>query len=483
MEEIVLGKNSRKQIINGINKLADTVKATLGPHGKTVVIGNHLGEPRSTKDGVSVAKAIELKDPVENMGVTMARESASKTADEAGDGTTTSTVLTQSFINEGAQLLDEGIPYKEIKSIINEAIPRVVKSIKDAATIVDVNNIIDVATVSANNDRKIGELIQMAYTESVNVKVTPSDDIHDRIEVLDGIVYPVSYLDPQFVTDEARNIAEHDDAFVLLLNGKLNDFETIHGVIKHAINHNKALVIFTEFVLEDVMTLLKRNHLGNVVKLLPIKTPGFAKYRREYLLDISAVTGATLIDVNTYKGRVSPNALGIISNVKVESNKTILLPIEQDGIETRINQLLDRASTDIDDHAKTMIRDRIENLNGTVATIKVGGRSELEMKERYDRVEDAVMAVSSALEEGVVPGGGTTLREISKGDYHPMIKAVLNSPYSTIIANGESKTNLDNLSSNIIDPAKVTRCALENAASIAVTILGTEAVVLNRLLW
>lgn len=484
MKEIILGEDSRKKIIEGVNKLANTVKCTLGPHGKTVVIGNDIGQPYSTKDGVSVAKYVELKDPVENMGVIMARGAADKTATEAGDGTTTSTVLTQAFIKAGSYLLDEGVPYKEVKDIITNAVPNIVNKLKNEATLIDANNVIDVATVSANNDRKIGELIQMAYSQSLNVKVEESDDIEDKIKVIDGIVYPVSYLDPQFITDEARNVAEYDESLVLLLSGKLTSFKTVESCLKHAMSKSLPLVIIVEYIHDDVMTLLKRNHLGGVLNVLPVKTPGFAKYRREYLLDISAVTGAQVIDISNLKTPVSPNALGTLANIKVETGKTILLPVEQDGIGTRINQLLDRAQTDIDDHAKTMIRERIENLNGSVATIKVGGRSELEMKERYDRVEDAVRAASSALEEGVIPGGGMTLLKIAdKGDFHPIIQAVLKAPYQTIIENGESPENLANLPKTVVDPVKVTRCALENAASIAVNILGTEAVVLNRLTW
>lgn len=482
MEEILLGKNSRDKLLKGINKLANAVKVTLGPNGKTVILQDEHGKPYNTKDGVSVAKAIKLKDSVENIGVQMVKEVAKKTADEAGDGTTTATVLIQSFINEGINFLNNGGNYNDLKDIFNKSIPSIIKKLKLSANIIDSSNIIDVATISANNDSKIGEMIQIAFNYSNIVKVEKSKELEDKIDFIEGSVYPVTYFSKLFITDESKGISELKNPKVLLLDCELNDISKIDNILHYCNEHQEPLLIITESIGLDDLKLLETNQINGALKLLPIKTPGYAQYRKEYIKDISSLTGATI--VNNLSRGVSIESLGNLKAVISKSDNTILIPKDSENINDRINQLIELKKHESDDYSREVLQNRIDNLNGKVSIIKVGGRSEIEMIERFDRYDDAVKASSSALEEGIVKGGGLALYSISKNNkYHPIINNTLESPTKTIIDNGTPSSILSNLSDNVVDPVKVTRCALENAASIALVILGTEAIVLNEYLW
>lgn len=480
--ELYRGENARTKLLEGINELANTVKVTLGPSGNTVILHNTEGKPFITKDGVSVAKAFETKDIVANIGAQMAKEAAKKTADEAGDGTTTSTVLIQSFINEGFNYLKKGGTYNDLKRIFNESIPAIVDDLRLSATTVTPSNIVDVATVSANNDSKIGEIIQMAFNHSHIVKVKEGRDAEDKLEFLEGSKYDTTYMSKAFITDEKKNTAELKDAKVLLLNGKLTDLKPFKRVLDYCHQNDTPLVIICEFISEKIIKLLEANHINKAVSILPIKTPGFAQYRKEYIKDIQAITGADI--VSTAERLVSPTSLGDVALITATPNYTTIVPKNEDAITERITNLLVLRDSDIDDYSKDVLNRRIEILNGKICVIKVGGNSELEMKERYDRYDDAVLASTSALEEGVVQGGGLALYKISESyKYHDLIRNALKAPTKTIIANGASPDIIDNLPSNIIDPVKVTRCALENSASIALTILGVEAIPLPRYLW
>jgi chaperonin GroEL len=482
MEEITLGKESRDKLLSGINKLANTVKVTLGPSGNTVIIADEKGKPYNTKDGVSVSNYIKLKDPIENIGIQLIKEAARKTADEAGDGTTTSTVLIQSFIQEGIKFLDSGGTYNEIKEIFATCIPDIVHNLKLMSTTISENNIKDVATISANNDINIGELVQVAFNYSTNVKVEEGNAIKDSIEFIEGVSYPVTYHSKAFITDESKGIAELDNPQVLLLDCKLDNINKIVKIIKHCNKLELPLVIITEFISDDVLRLLETNQINGSLKLLPIKSPGYAQYRKEYIKDISILTGATI--VNDLNNEPYPSVLGELKTATCKREETLLIPVDTDLIGGRINDLLSLSNQpDIDDYGKKMLLERINNLNGTLSIIKVGGKSDIEMKERYDRIEDAVFAVSSALEEGVIPGGGITLYKLSYRYDHPIIYNTLRSPNKIINENGASVDPNEELSRDIVDPLKVTRCALENSASVALTILGTEAIVLNEYLW
>lgn len=481
MEEIILGKEARDKLLKGIDKLANAVKVTLGPNGKTVIVHNEKGEPYNTKDGVSVSRKIKLKDPIENIGAQMVKQVAEKTVDEAGDGTTTSTVLVQSFIKEGINFLDAGGSYNELKKIFNESIPNIVNELKQSSIMINTNNVLDVATVSANNDLHIGEHIQMAFNFSNTVKVEEGKESVDKLEFVNGSKYGVTYFSKQFITNDAKNTAELKEPKVLLLDDKLTDLNRYGNILKYCSKENIPLVIITEFITEDVLRLLETNHINNFVKILPIKTPGFAQYRKEYIKDISVITGATIL--NNLSKNITIQDLGELSSIITSPNETLMLPKSLENINERVSNLKSLITTNIDDYSKKVIEKRIEILNGKVAIIKVGGLSEIEMKERYDRYDDAVRAVSSALEEGIVKGGGLALYNLTNDKYHDIINNTLKAPTLTIINNGASKSIINNLSTNIVDPVKVTKCALENSASIALTILGTESIIIPEYLW
>lgn len=482
MEEIILGDNARSSLLNGINKLANTVKATLGPSGNTIIISDERGKYYNTKDGVSVANYIQLKDPIENIGAQMVKEAAQRTVEMAGDATTTSTVLSQSLINEGVKFLNSGGTYNELKNIFNTSIPIILRGLKDQAKIIYSDNVTDVATVSANNDVGMGEFIQMAFTYSNVVKVVKSDGLKDSLEYLDGIRYPVTYMSKTFVTNESKNSAEQTNPKVLLLDCKLYDINNIAHILKYCNENKHSLTIISEFISDDVIKLLETNHINGAVKVLAVKSPGYSSYRREYLKDIAAITGSTI--VTDTRAKCHPNVLGDLNSITAKVDETIMIPNNESGLDQRLNELFSIKNDTKDSHAKKVIEDRIENLGGKISIINVGAKSENELSERFDRYDDAVLAVTSALEEGVVTGGGIALWNIAENNnLHYVFDNTLRYPNKVINDNGADVDPKVKLDSNIVDPVKVTRCAFENAASVALTILGTEGVVLNKYLW
>lgn len=488
MEEIIANKEVLSKLLSGIDKLANTVKVTLGPSGNTVIIADEYGKPYATKDGVSVSNYIKLKDPVENIGVTMIKEVAKKTADEAGDGTTTSIVLAQSLITNGITFLNDGGTYNEIKEVYSELLPQVLNLIEGASTKVTADNVVDVATVSANNDSKIGELIQVAFNHSTVVKVEEGKAIKDSLELITGVTYPVTYFSKKFITNDAKNTAEVNNAVVLLLGCKLDKLDNLKKVLTHCNKAEKPLLIITEFISDDALHMLETNHINNALQILPIKTPGYASYRNEYIKDLSELTDSIII--GDLSKMVEVDQLGRIKSVTTKSTETVLIPHDDIDITERITNLFTLSKeAELSDYDKKILLERIDNLNGKVSIIKVGAKSEIEMKERYDRIEDAVYAVSSALEEGVLEGGGVALYKIadtldidSSKSLHLILQA-LRAPNKTINENGAKVNPFVFDDYTVVDPAKVTRCALENAASVALTILGTKAVVLNEHLW
>lgn len=488
MEEIISGKEVRDKLLSGIDKLANTVKVTLGPSGNTVIIADEYGKPYATKDGVSVSNYIKLQDPVENIGVTMIKEVAKKTADEAGDGTTTSIVLAQALITNGIKFLNDGGTYNDIKDVYSTLLPKVLTLIKEKSTRISVDNITDVATVSANNDSKIGELIQVAFNHSQVVKVEEGKDIVDSLDLITGVTYPVTYFSKRFITNDSKNTAEVKDALVLLLDCKLDKLDKLKKVLTYCNENEKPLLIITEFISDDALHMLETNHINKALQILPIKTPGFASYRTEYIKDLSVITESNII--GDLSKMIEINQLGRIKSVTSKPSESVLIPFDDIDIEQRITNLFSLSKDDgLSDYDKKMLLERINNLNGKVSIIKVGAKSEIEMKERYDRIEDAVYAVSSALEEGVLQGGGVALYKIAdsldtKSDKSlRLILNALRAPNLTINENGAIINPFTFNDYKIVDPTKVTRCALENAASVALTILGTKSIVLNEHLW
>jgi chaperonin GroEL len=494
MQEIYFKEEFKDKLISGINKLRDAVASTMGPEGKTVIITDEYGKPYITKDGVSVAKAISFKDPIENAAAIMIKEVAEKTADEAGDGTTTAIVLASAFINN---LKD--FNSKEVIKAFDEIIPKVIEQLKLNSRELKHEDIKHVASISANNDVQIGDIIQQAYNHSDIVKVEESNNNEDIIELITGMKLDVSYFSKHFITDERKGLCNMDNPYVLLLDGKIEDLKVFKNPLEKASSEGRNILIITEHISDNVLRLLESNVLSGNIKLCAIRTPGFAQHRKDLIKDLSFFTGAKI--VNDFTNLINNNVLGILDSVKIGKNSSLLIKSNDVNIEEYISELKE-LTKDKDPLSKI----RYENLNGKAAVIKVGGGSELEMKERKDRYDDAVLAVACALEEGIIEGGGVALYKI----YHNFMDSLqfdedgsvrleplnakqvfimevyncLSKPFYKIKENGTNLNNIENMfNKNIIDPFKVARCALENAASIAKTILSTETIILSPQQW
>jgi len=498
MEEITFDKEGRDKLIEGINKLNRAVSSTLGPSGKTVIIpaNDTYDEYIVTKDGVSVANSIVLKDPIENIGAKLIKQAAQNTVDEAGDGTTTSTVLATAFINN---LKD--FDTKDINKAFDEIIPKVIDELKKNSRQLNHEDIKYVATISANNDSQIGELIQQAYDFSNIIKVEEGGDV-DELECVSGMSLDVTYFSKKFITNPRKAEVDLIEPYVLLLDGKLDNFKAFEQVIISIAQENKPLLIITEHVHDNPLRYMESNKLSGNLDVCIIKAPGYSKHRKDLLRDISDFTGASLI--TDFSKTYNTNILGKLKSVKVTRTNSILVKHDDVDITEFLDTLKELSkSTELEAIDKKLIDERIVNLTGKVATIKVGARSEIERKERKDRYDDAVLAVACALEEGIVEGGGKALYYSIKSfcknidiDIKDTISLVnletiqgqiafsLLSPYNKIIENGSKINLLGNMFDlNIIDPLKVTRCALENAASVAKTILSTQTIVLNSNTW
>jgi chaperonin GroEL len=494
IKELYIHNEAKEKLIEGITKLSEVVLATMGPMGRTIIISDEYGRPYVTKDGVSVANAVKFKDPVENIGAKLIKQVAQKTADEAGDGTTTSICLAQQFIFSGTEVLENGVNVNKLSKEIDALVKDVVEELKKISKPLEIKDVHKVATISANNDEKIGEVIQQAYNHSVVVKVEEGKLKEDVVEIIDGMVHPITYHSPKFINNEKKKEVSYEEANVLVLDKKLEDLTPYRAILEACSNKQEPLIIFTEFVSENVLKLLETNFINDYIKVAAVKAPGFGSYRRDNLADIAEFTGARVITSDT--ALISPSVLGKATNISIGKLQTVIGKPSHIDLTKKIEDLKEQYQTaDISDYDREFVLDRIKNLNGTLSVIKVGGTSEVEMKERKDRIDDAVLAVKSALEEGIVEGGGLALVRVSDtlynkrpSDVRKTLFNVLLAPSSTIFLNSSGTINcedfdINRFDQNIIDPLKVTRCAFENAASVAKTILSTEAVVLNEHLW
>lgn len=478
-------EEGREKMINGINKLAKAVGKTMGPNGKTVIIPdkNKYGEYRVTKDGVSVANAISFKDPIENIGALLIKKAAQKTVDEAGDGTTTSTVLATAFVNN---LKD--FDTVSINKAFDEIIPKVLKQLKENSKELKHEEIHKVAVISANGDLQIGDIIQQAYNHASIIKVEEGNQLEDRLELKTGMSLPVSYLSPHFITNERKQECDMDNPHVLIIDGKLESLKGFETVIKHIAQNNDQLLIITEHVHDNILRLLESNKLSGSLNVCVMKTPGFGGHRINLLKDLAIFTGSTLIsDCNK---SITFNEIGSLKSCKISKHNSILVPQENLNIDNHISILKDSLNiNDLNEQEKDLIKQRIEYLTGKLSIITVGGKSELEVSERKDRYDDAVLAVACALEEGIVEGAGKALEFCGKklfinNEVTQMIKKSLYAPISMIKYNGTIiNDSISLFNQNIIDPLKVTRCALLNAVSVAKTILSTDAVILHESQW
>jgi chaperonin GroEL len=488
--EIVLRSKAHKKLKKGINKLAETVLLTMGPYGKTVIIIGADGVPYITKDGVSAAKKIHFKDPVQNIAATLIKEVAERTLYTVGDGTTTSICLANEFINIGYKLMENGLPYLEVKKRLELLATETVKLLEKGAKKFKKSDIIDVATISANNDEKLGKLIAEAYKHSSIVKVFQGYKEEDDLVLLDGMELSTSYPDKAFINNMDKQSIKYDEEFnVIVIDGKLEDLKCISELIT---TNGKNFIIIADHFGQAVTTTLKDNHNRNALTIVPIKSPGFLQHRKDLLHDIAAFTGAIVVDPK--KKYANKETLGKASRVEVTTEKAYISVHEPQSKERLESLKIYRDSLE-KGHEKDLASKRIEALSGKVANIFVGGTSEIEMKERYDRMDDAVRAVGSALQEGIVEGGGVALVRayniLSNDPYRDKIDQDLLQgllgPSFTIFINSNKIINASFEQSRfelkVIDPLKVTKSALLNAVSVASTILSTDAVVLTEDLW
>lgn len=506
---------ARNGIKSGVDKLANAVKVTLGPKGRNVIISKSFGAPTVTKDGVTVAKEIELKDALENMGAQMVKEVASKTNDLAGDGTTTATVLAQAIVKEGLKNVAAGANPMELKRGIDLAVNAITENLaKQAVEVGDSSDKIkQVATISANNDDIVGELIAQAFgkvgKEGV-ITVEEAKGTETYVDVVEGMQFDRGYLSPYFVTDSEKMTTDLEDPYILIVDKKISSMKDLMPVLEPAAQSGKPLLIIAEDVEGEALATLVVNKLRGSLKIAAVKAPGFGDRRKAMLEDIAILTGGTVISEE--RGFTLENAtldmLGTAEKVAIDKDNTTIVngSGNEADIKNRVNQIKSQIETTTSDYDKEKLQERLAKLAGGVAVLYVGAASEVEMKEKKDRVDDALHATRAAVEEGIVAGGGVAFvraMEVIKGlesantDQATGIQIVakaIESPLRTIVENAggegsvvinkvkegdqgydaKSESYVDMFAAGIIDPKKVTRVALENAASVAGMILTTE---------
>ena len=517
-KQIITGENSRQSILRGVNILADAVKITLGPKGRNCVIEKKFGAPVITKDGVTVAKEIELQDPLENMGAQMVREVASKTSDVAGDGTTTATVLAQAIFREGVKTVAAGASPTALKRGIERAVEVAVEEVKKFHKDVKGDMIAQVGTISANNDKQIGSIIAEAMKKVGKdgvITVEESKTMETTLEVVEGMQFDRGYLSPYFVTDPERMECVLEDVRILIQEKKISSMKDLLPLLEQTAKMGKPLLIIAEDIEGEALATLVVNKLRGTLQCAAVKAPGFGDRRKAMLEDIATLTGGKAIteDLGIKLENVKVEDLGRAKKVTIDKDNTTI--VEGAGkaseIEGRIKQIRAQIADTTSDYDREKLQERLAKLVGGVAVIKVGAATETELKEKKARVEDAMHATRAAIEEGIVPGGGVVLVRcvgaLDKLKLHDdeaigvnIVKRALEEPMRQIVINAgaegavvvgrvrESKDDNfgfdaetgefgDMIKAGVIDPAKVTRLALQNAASIAALMLTTEALV------
>ena len=516
-KQIIYGEQSRQAILRGVNALADAVKVTLGPKGRNVVLDKKFGSPTITKDGVTVAKEIDLKDPLENMGAQMVREVASKTSDTAGDGTTTATVLAQAIYREGARNVVAGANPMELKRGIEKAVEAMTAEIKKMSKPVKGNMIAQVGTISANSDATIGNIIAEAM-EKVGkdgvITVEEAKTLETTLDVVEGMQFDRGYLSPYFVTDPERMEVSLENPVILIHEKKISSMKDLLPVLEQVARLGRPLLIIAEDIEGEALATLVVNKLRGTLHAAAVKAPGFGDRRKAMLEDIAVLTGGKAIteDLGVKLENIKLEDLGKAKKVTIDKDNTTIVEGAGDSkaIEGRVKQIRMQVEETSSDYDREKLQERLAKLVGGVAVIKVGAATETEMKEKKARVEDAMHATKAAVEEGIVPGGGTALIRASKaldslkleGDQAvgvAIIKRAIEEPCRWIATNAghegsivvakvkESKqdegfnaatdTYEDLVKAGVIDPAKVVRNALQNASSIASLLLTTEALV------
>jgi chaperonin GroEL len=519
-KDVKFSGDARERMLRGVDTLANAVKVTLGPKGRNVVLDKSFGAPRITKDGVTVAKEIELEDKFENMGAQMVREVAQKTNDLAGDGTTTATVLAQAIVKEGAKSVAAGMNPMDLKRGIDIAVNAVVKDIEKRAKKVGSSaEVAQVGTISSNGDAKIGQMIAKAMQKVGNegvITVEEAKALETDVEIVEGMQFDRGYISPYFITNAEKMLAELEDAYILLHEKKLSGLQSMLPVLEAVVQSGKPLVIVAEDVEGEAIATLVVNKLRGGLKVAAVKAPGFGDRRKAMLEDIAILTGGQLIseDLGIKLENVTTAMLGRAKKVIIEKEKTTIVngAGKKADIEARVQQIKAQIEETTSDYDREKLQERLAKLAGGVAVIRVGGATEVEVKEKKDRVEDALNATRAAVEEGIVPGGGVTLLRAKKAvgrihDENPDIQAGINivlkaleSPLRQIAENAGAEASLvvgkimddksetygfdaqeekyvDMIDAGIVDPAKVVRTALQDAASVAGLLVTTEAMV------
>ncbi len=522
-KEISFDRDARERLSDGVDTLANAVKVTLGPKGRNVVIQKSFGAPQITKDGVTVAKEIELEDPVENMGAQMVKEVASKTADIAGDGTTTATVLAQAMIKAGMKNVTAGANPMDLKRGIDKAVAEVIKNLNEQSEVVgdDFEKIRQVGSISANNDNEIGGLIADAMkrvSKDGVITVEEAKGTDTYVDEVLGMQFDRGYLSPYFVTNADDMITEYEDPYILIHDKKISNMQDIVPILEKVVQAGRPLLIIAEDIESQALGVLVVNRLRAQLKIVAVKAPGFGDRRKAMLEDIAILTGGTVIsEEKGYKlDNVEIEHLGSAEKITVDKDNTTVVNGRgsEEQIQARINQIKQQIETTTSDYDREKLQERLAKLSGGVAVLYVGAPTEVEMKEKKDRVDDALHATRAAVEEGIVAGGGVALvRSISaisdlKGINEDetigvqIVKKALEAPLRIIADNAGQEGSVvlqrvltsegsngynartdefeDLKKAGVIDPTKVTRIALENAASIAGMVLTTECVVNDK---
>ncbi|BAI73661.1 chaperonin GroEL (plasmid) [Azospirillum sp. B510] len=522
-KDVKFSADARDRILRGVDTLANAVKVTLGPKGRNVVIEKSFGAPRITKDGVSVAKEIELADKFENLGAQLVREVASKTADLAGDGTTTATVLAQAIVREGAKAVAAGLNPLDLKRGIDRAVAAVIADVKARAKTISTNDeVAQVGTISANGERAIGAIIAEAVAKVGNdgvITVEEAKSLETELNVVEGLQFDRGYLSPYFVTNAEKLVVDFDTPYILIHDKKLSSLQPLLPVLEAVVQSSRPLLIIAEDVEGEALATLVVNKLRGGLKVAAVKAPGFGDRRKAILEDIAILTNGQVIseDIGIKLETVSLADLGTAKRVVIAKEETTVIDGAggREAIDARINQIRAQIEETTSDYDREKLQERLAKLSGGVAVIRVGGSTEVEVKERKDRVDDAVHATRAAIAEGIVPGGGVTLLYATRAidavvpvndDERvgiDIVRRALQAPVRQIAENAGADGSVivgkllegndtafgydaqtgeftDLLKAGIIDPAKVVRIALQDAASVAGLLITTEALIVER---
>jgi chaperonin GroEL len=516
-KDVKFAAEARERMLRGVDVLANAVKVTLGPKGRNVIIEKSFGAPRSTKDGVTVAKEIELEDKFENMGAQMLKEVAQKTNETAGDGTTTATVLAQSIVREGLKAVAAGMNPMDLKRGIDKAVAEVVEAIKKQSKEVSGSaEIAQVGTISANGEKSIGDMIAQAMKKVGNegvITVEEAKSLDSELEVVEGMQFDRGYISPYFITNAEKMITELENPYILIYEKKLSGLQAMLPLLESVVQSGRPLLVIAEDVEGEALATLVVNKLRGGLKVAAVKAPGFGDRRKAMLQDIAILTGGEMVseDLGIKLENVTVQMLGKAKRVTITKDDTTIVRGggKKDDIEARVSQIRQQIEDTTSDYDREKLQERLAKLAGGVAVIKVGGATEVEVKEKKDRVDDALNATRAAVEEGIVPGGGVALLHASKsikvkGDNDDqeaginIVRRALQSPIRQIAENAgvegsivvgkvleqkspsygydaQNDTYVDLIQKGIIDPAKVVRTALQDAASVAGLLVTTEA--------